>query len=169
MQFPPGVLSKPGDVIVEENTGTSNEEQPSTRWTVLDVMWGKNRWTRHLSCVDLVVAHELADTIQIERPEISHDAAGVPIKQFPSDATNPGGLVIYRDLPARVQLLTKPEADALGMRGSAGNYEVMVAQELNLTREDRIVLPDGRYLDIINYRQAQRLDVLPVIEARRQV
>jgi hypothetical protein len=167
--FPDGVISKPGDVIVEQDTCAANEEQPGTRWTVLEVGWKKNRWTRWFTCKALGLAAQLYDTIQIERPRITYDAAGVAVKQFPSDAANPGGLVTYANLPCRVQLIDKPEEDELGIRGSAGNYEITIGQDVNVTREDRILLASGTYLDVVNYRQPMRIDVLPIIEARRKV
>src|SRR5262249_41541467 len=111
----------------------------------------------------------LYDLIQIERPKITYDAAGVSVKQFPSDTTNPGGLVTYANLPCRVQITEKIEENELGIRGSGGHYEITVGQDLNVTVEDRILLANGLYLDIENYRQPMRIDVLPVIEARRKV
>jgi hypothetical protein len=169
VMFPAGVVSKPGDVIVETTTGTSNEEQPGTRWTVLAVdPWGKNRWTRRFMTKALGLSG-MEDTINVERPKITYDAAGCAIKQFPSDATNPAGVVTYASLPCRVQLVTKPEEDEMGIRGSAGDYEVTLGADINITREDRIKLASGQYLDVVNYRQAERIDQLPVIECRRKV
>jgi len=165
--FPAGVSAKPGDVIVEI-TDQANEEQPGMRWTVLEITWNKNRWTRHFLCTDRGLS-SLADTIKIERPKITYDAAGVATKQFPSDASNPGGLVIYNNLPARVQLLAKPEEDEMGMRGSAGHYEVTLPYDIQVTREDRILLVNGMYLDIMDYTQPMRLDALPLIECRRKI
>lgn len=166
--FPVGLASKPGDVVVELTDGSA-EEQPGTRWTVLEVGWGKNRQTRRLTCRDLVLAYDLRDAITIERPAITYDAAGAPYKAFPSDAVNPGGVVLYQDLPARVQLVTKDMADERGIRGLEGKYEVIVGQEVDVTSEDRIALPGGVYLDIVGYKNAMRIDELPVIVAERRV
>jgi len=166
--FPAGVFSKVGDVVVEK-TDQANEEQPGTRWVVREVQWNKNRWTRRLTCRNARIMTDLQDLITIERPKITLDTAGVPVKQFPSDATNPGGVVLYANLPARVQLLTKPEADEMGIRGSEGHYEVTVANDINVTREDRIKLTSGVYLDILDMRSMMTLDALMVLECRRKV
>src|SRR5215469_18514348 len=168
VMFPAGVASKVGDVIVEK-TDSANEEQPGTRWIVRQVQWRKNRWTRWLTCVNARIMADLQDTITIERPKITYDTAGVAVKQFPSDATNPAGVVLYANLPARVQMLTKPEADEMGIRGSEGRYEVTVANDVNVTREDRIKLTSGVYLDIVDMRSMMTLDALMVIECRRKV
>lgn len=163
----PGVLPKPADVVVETLDG-SNGQLPGTRWTVLETSLGKNRQTHRLTCRDLVLAYDLRDSITIERPAISYDAAGVPVKAFPSDA-QPGGVVLYADLPARIQLVSKEIAEQRGVRGLEGKYEVTVGQEVDVTSEDRIVLAGGMYLDIVGYQNAQRIDELPKIIAERRV
>jgi len=168
VMFPAGVVSKVGDVIVEK-TDQANEEQPGTRWIVRQMQWRKNRWTRWLTCVNARIMADLQDTITIERPKITYDTAGVAVKQFPSDAVNPAGVVLYANLPARVQLLTKPEVDEMGVRGSEGRYEVTVANDINVTREDRIKLASGVYLDVLDMRSMMTLDALMVIECRRKV
>lgn len=166
--FPPGIICKPGDAIIELAEPVSNV-MPKTRWTVLEFGWTKNRWTRRLTCRDLVLAFDLRDNITIERPVIHYNAAGAPIKRFPSDA-QPGGIALYQSLPARIQLVTKEMADERGIRGLAGKYEVIVGQEVDVTSEDRIILPSGDpYLDIVGYRNAQRIDELPVILAERRI
>jgi|SRR5215471_1249926 len=168
VMFPAGVTSKAGDVIVEKTT-QSNEEQPGTRWIVRQAQWNKHRWTRRLTCRNARIMADLQDVITIERPKITYDAAGCAVKQFPSDATNPAGVVLYANLPARVQLVAKPEEDEMGIRGSAGRYEVTVANDVNVTREDRIKLTSGVYLDILDMRSMMTLDALMVLECRRKV
>lgn len=165
--FPVNVISKPGDVVVELPDGTP-ESQPGTRWTVLDWAWGKNRQTRRLTCRDLVLAYDLRDSITIERCTLSYDAAGVPVKRFPSDAT-PGGIVLYAGLPARVQLIGKPTEEERGVRGSAGKYEIFVGREIDVTDQDRVLLSNGMYLDVLDYLHAQEIAELPRIVATRKI
>lgn len=165
--FPVGESSKPGDVVVE--TGDGAEAQPGTRWTVLEVGWGKNRQTRRLTCRDLVLSYDLRDLVTVERPALSYDAAGVPVKAFPSDLANPAGVVLYAQLPAKAQLVTKEIAEKYGIQGLEGKYRVIVGQEVDVTTEDRIVLPSGLILDIVGYENAQRTDELPVVICERRV
>ncbi len=165
--LPRGHVCKAGDVVVEPDS--LDASQPSTRWTVLEKGWGKNRQTWRLTCRDLVLAYDLRDLVTIERPAISYDAAGVPVKAFPSDPVNPGGKTLYAALPARAQLVSKDVAEQRGIRGLEGKYEVIVGQEVAVTQEDRVLLPSGMYLDIVGYTQAMRIDELPRIVAERRV
>lgn len=169
--FPRGVMSKPGDVVIELPAGypENNEAQPGTRWTVLEVGWGKNRSTRRLTCRDLVLSFDLRDSVTIERPALTFDAAGVSVKRFPSDATDPGGVTLYSDLPARCQLVTKDVAEKYGIRGLEGKYRIIVGREIDVTQEDRLLLPSGEWVDIVGYENAQRIDELPVIIGERKV
>lgn len=166
--FPTGILSKPGDVIVEQG-GALDGTLDGTRWTVLEESWGKNRQTRRLTCRNLTLAFDLRDLVTIERPAISSDAAGVQVKAYPSDPSNPGGVVLYANLPARAQLVTKEVAEQYGVRGLEGKYRVIVAQEVDVTSEDRLRLDNGLYLDVAGYENAARIDELPVVVCERRV
>jgi hypothetical protein len=163
-----GIIPKPADVIIELADGSAGA-QPGTRWTVLDAARNKNRQTHRLTCRDLVLAFDLRDSITIERPSLSYDAAGVPVKAFPSDTTNAGGVVLYSGLPARVQLITKDMAEQRGIRGLEGKYHVIVGQEVDVTQEDRVLLASGLYLDIVGYERAMRIDELPQLICERRI
>lgn len=173
--MPEGMHSKPGDVVVElpdvlaGTAGPIADTMTGTRWTVLEAAWQKFRQTRRLTCRDLVLSYELRDSVTIERPALSYDGAGVPVKAFPSDATNPGGVVLYSKLPARAQLVSKEMADQYGIRGLEGKYRVIVSQEVDVTAEDRVVLASGLILDIVGYENAQRIDELPVAICERRI
>lgn len=166
--LPSGFLPKPADVVIEL-PDDSADAVPGTRWTVLNADQNKNRQTHKLTCRNLTLAYDLRELVTIERPALSYDAAGVPVKAFPSDQSNPGGVVLYDKLPARAQLITKDVADARGIRGLEGKYRVYVAQEVDVTAEDRVQLNNGLYLDIVGYENAQRIDELPAIIAERRV
>ena len=165
---PSQVRPKMGDVVIETDDDSPGR-QPGQRWTVLDVSRGKSRQTHRLACRNLALALDLRETVTIERPAIRYDAAGVPVKAFPSDATNPGGVTLYSQLPGRAQLVTKEMADEHGIRGLEGKYEVFVDREVDVTHEDRLLLANGLYLDIVGYRNGQRIDELPVIVCERKV
>jgi hypothetical protein len=165
-QFPLNTPSKPGDVVVD--LVSEDEGRPGTRWTILEVGWGKNRNTRRFMCRDLVLSYELRDSITIERPLLVYDQAGVPVKHFPSDGAMQG-ITLYADLPARCQLISKAIAEKYAIRGLEGKYRIVVGQELDVSQEDRVILPNGEYCDIVGYENAMRIDELPVVIAERKV
>lgn len=169
--FPDGIQSKPGDVWVELPQDASDllEQTGGTRWTVLQVAWLKFHSMRRLTCRNLVLELDLADTVTVERPAISFDAAGVAVKQFPSDPVNPGGVALYENIPASVDLMSKESAEAYGIRGLEASYKIIVGQELDVSEEDRVLLSNGLYVDIIGYQQAQRIDQLPALICQRRV
>lgn len=152
-----GVTPKPGDVI---------EDDQAERWTVLTVEANRLRQTFACGCVNLVLALDLRDTVVIERASIAPDAAGVPVKSFPPA----GGRDLYV-VAARVQEVTREVAEERGVRYAKERYEVTVDRQLRDldAGEDRLrwVDPAGvtRYLDIVDYRNPERIDELPVLTA----
>lgn len=172
----PGVTPKPADVIVDSD---------GQRWTVLIAEHKalQSRW--RLTCVNLILAYQLRDQITIERPDITPDSSGVVVKKFPTVPSFPrdtqhvettGGKIIYRGI-ARVQLLAEAISEGRGIRGPELRYDVIVPHlpVEGLTTEDRIVwlrpgkeFPNTVYLDCLGYRNAARIDELPVIEAVRK-
>jgi hypothetical protein len=159
----PGALvpsdPKPGDVVVDGK---------GVRWTALTVETNRHGATFVLGCVALAVAFDLRDTIDVERPAVSYDAAGAPVMAFPSDPTNPGGEKLYSALLCRVQLLTQEVREERGIRGLESAYDVMIEQTVRVTMQDRIFWR-GTYLDITGFKQADRIDQLNVIEAKGKV
>lgn len=114
-----------------------------------------------LTCRNLVVAYDLQHRIDIQRPSISYDAAGVKLRGWP-------GSTPYSQLACRVQLLTQDMVDTLGMTAFKGTHAVMVSRQVTVGDDDRIKWVDGlttRYLDIKGVRSPERIDELPVIDA----
>lgn len=151
--LPAGIEPKPGDAI---------EDRQQRQWTVLTVARNRLGHTWTLGCVDLVIAHDLRDLVTIQRPQLSYDAAGVASKQW---------LSRYTDVPARVQSTTQSVSEERAVRAARQAYEVVVARQLADVdlAVDRIEWrdPQGetRYLDMVGFRQPDRIDELPVIEA----
>lgn len=154
--LPPGFLLSPGDAVLDGQ---------GTRWTVLTRELNRLGETLALGCVDLVLALDLRDLITIERAEISYDSAGAPVKEFRQ--------VLYT-LPAKVQLVTEEIADQRGMRASLRRYEVTLGAQVPLldVSEDRMVWTDPAgeraVLDMLELRQPERIDELPVVVAERR-
>lgn len=154
--LPANLEPAPGDVVVDGD---------GTRWTVLTCdQWAFNTVLR-LGCVNLTLAHDLRDAVDVERAALSQDAAGAYVKTFPPA----GGTVAYGSLPCRVQLVQEEIDDQRGIRGFLRRYDVTVDRQVTVTNEDRLKLADGTYLDVVGYRNATRIDELPVIEALGKV
>ena len=150
-----GVIPRVGDVVIDGK---------QRRWTVLEVQ--ENHWGQHfkLTTRDLRIAHNLRDTIIIQRATIIKDAAGVNVKLFPPD----GGSVTYNNLPCRVQLISEQVLDERGIRGREGTYTITADRQIDVNTEDRI-LWGQLILDVVGYRQAELISDLPVLDALLKV
>ena len=125
-------------------------------WTILEV--SRIAATQRYRCVcrDLILVENLRDSILIETPSYTFDTAGIRIKTFTSK---------YAGLPARVQPITSEIVDERAIRGFKTTHTVIVDRQLSVTNEDRIVLENGRILEIRGYRDPERIDELPQIDA----
>lgn len=154
-----GMAPKVGDVVIDGD---------SSRWTVLNAAFWAMQNTWRLQCRNLTLHYDLRHRVDIERPGISFDNAGVAVKQFPPS----GGRVAYGDLPCRVQLLSQEIANERGLRGFQGTHAVIVDRQVAVTNDDRVKWVENGvtyYLDIVGYHDAQRIDSLPVIDAQLRV
>lgn len=160
---------KPGDVLLDDE---------QVRWTVLGVDKRKRDrrapQTYKLQARDLRLAFQLEDLVTIETPARSLDATGARVVAW---------VPKYELLPAKVQQLAEAESEERGLRGSKVTYSVTVDRQIKVTLgEDRIVwrkgllasagataVPDDSdppvHLDITGYRNPERLDELPVMDA----
>jgi head-tail adaptor len=146
-----GVTGKPGDYITDED---------GTVYTVLEASHNAFRSFWRFVTRDLVLANDLRDTIDIQRPTIGYDSAGGKLRTFPPL----GGSTAYDDLPAKVQKLTDTLAVALGVEGFKADYAVIVGQQVTIEEGDRIKF-GSLYLDITGLRNPSRIDELPVLTA----
>jgi hypothetical protein len=147
----PGKDIKPGDAV---------RDQDGRRWTVLDLQLGKWRETWKLTCRDLILALGLRDMVDVQRAEISFDAAGAAVKTVPPD----GGTTLYASLPARVQPTSEETADARGIRGEQVRYDVIVGRQVQINPAEDRVRWRGRTLDVVRLRAPELITELPVIE-----
>lgn len=158
---------KPADVVADED---------GTRFTVLQVGQNKRSITRgqaacgtwRLEARDLVVAHELADRIDIQRAVVTLDPSGVAVRAWPPE----GGSTPYPSLPCRVQLLTDEEAEERGIRGLGQKFKVVLSKQVELTKEDRIQWVEGnrtRVLRIESLHDPEQIADLPWIDAVGEV
>ena len=158
VMLPNGLSPKPGDAIIQKD---------KTRWVILSVDNLRNGYHCQCGTVNLVLALDLRDTVDIERASIAYTDAGVKLKNFPPAS---GGTLLYSGVAAQVQLLNEDVIDQRGLRGFKGDYAVTVGIPTPLvTSEDRIRWTDtdgiSRYLDIKAVKNPDRIDELWVIDA----
>lgn len=154
-------IPKPGDQIID---------QEGVTWTVLERALKALRSTYWFMTRDLVLAHQLYDLIDIQRPGITYDEAGAIVRTWPDDPNTPAGAVLYKQLAAKVQLITQESVFALGISGLKGNYVCYVAKDVDIVKGDRLAWykPSGVvYLDILGQHDPQRIDALPVLDCQQ--
>ena len=166
--LPPNIDDpKPGDVLV-----TSDD----SRWTILTVdhRRGDMNGTQcyGLNSRNLALYYDLRDTIDIEMPEMVLDPMGAMVKTWKTK---------YAGIPAAVQKISEAVVEERAIRGLKGTYQVTVDRELHVSLHDRIAWtprargmdnpPAGtlQYLEIVGYRNAERLEELPQIDAEAAV
>lgn len=159
--MPDYVTPRVGDQIIDhaqpsQDGGLQNEERT---WTVLELnqqVLG-TRWK--CVCRDMVIANGLTDTITIYTPTVSLDATGAQTRSWTA---------VHSNLAARVQPENTDQFDSRGIRASKVNYSVFVPQDVTVRNSNgdwgKIVWGSVT-LDITGYQQAERIDVLPVIQA----
>lgn len=162
--LPKGFVPKPADQI---------EDADGNPWTVLEAdntVLG-SKW--YLVCRNPIIAFDLKDVIDIQAPAISYDAQRTKLKAWPDDAT-PGGSVLYASLACRVQPLESAVVDELDVRGFKGTHAIYLSKQLTVDtawNENRVKWTVGAltfYLDVLDYKQADQIDQLPILDTRLQ-
>lgn len=144
-----GVTPKVGDQV---------EDAGGTRWTVLTVDSRKFGLTTALTTRDLVLVYALRDTLTQGRSAAGPDAAG---------GRTPRYATVAADVPAKVQEVAAAAGDRLGQRQAPRVYEITVGQRLALRALDRLTDQAGTVYQVTGWRQADRIDVLMVVDAER--
>ena len=149
---------KPGDLITDAD---------GSIYTVLetDLAALKSFW--RLTTVNLSIAFDLQDAVDVQRATIILDGAGAAVKLFPPD----GGQTLISGLACRVQPTEEAIRDERGIRGPAVKYDVTISQSATgISTEDRLLwTAQGRYLEIRRIRNPERIDELPVMECELTV
>lgn len=156
-----------GCVIIEADGSRWTVQEEASR-QVFDTLW-------RLDTLNLSLAHDLRDSISIERATIIPDSAGVPVKTFPPAGWNltkqgqpSAGILLYYQIAARVQKMSDEIKDTRGIRAFTGNYVVVIDRPIAVSLEDRVNWVDAggiqRYLDIKGSHDADRIDELPKLD-----
>ncbi len=128
-------------------------------YTVLDIGRAGGQQVWDLTTVDLVIAANLCNAIDIQRPNITRDAANVTVRTWPGTTT-------YAALACRIQIVDAKISRQRDLRGFRGNVQIYLSQQVTLGPEDRVqVTGSGKIYQILGYHGPQRIDELPVIDA----
>ncbi len=180
----PGILVhvgplKPRDLVtvggqIQPGAGTSVDQ--GTIYTTLEAAANRrdgsgNPATWRLICRDPIIAYDLQDTITIEQASDDRSTPAV-LRLWPSDSNSPsrGGSVIVSNLPCRVQPQQAETVQERGLEGQETKYTIYLSQQIAFAniRECR-VLWKGKILSRLVYHDAERIDLLPVLEAILEV
>jgi len=145
-------------VIYEPKPADRITDSDGVVWTVLEakpVGLGSSISHHRLVCRNLVVAAELYDLIDVERPTITYDASGVALRAWTT---------AYSAVGARVQSQEAVAVEERGLYGFRGTHLIYCGQQLTLTAEDRVKL-GTTYYEVRGWRNAQRIDELFTIDA----
>jgi len=140
---------QPGDVLIDE---------AGDRWTILGVRPATlgSRW--HCVCRNLIAAHGLDDTVDIERAVIAKTDAGA--EQFSWQ-------------PWRTDLLSKIQPADTSLQASdertesVARFRVYLLEDIEIDATCRVRAADGTTYRILASHRRQRLDELMYLEVQR--
>jgi hypothetical protein len=127
-------------------------------WTILTVEVRGAGSRLRCSARNLRIAHALDDRIEIQQAMWGEGESGPEIV---------GWQTLRTAVPARIQ----PEQVTVDHTGDAptstATYRVLLADDTSLDHNHRLVGPDGTIYQILEYSQAERIDVLPIAIVRK--
>lgn len=128
-------------------------------WTVQDAKLNTLKSTWVCVSLNLKIVYNLQDTLTLQRPVFSVDAA--------SSRTYPTYTVIAQNIPCRFQETGTEVGDERGKRLTVHRYDVPVAARLYTTVEDQVVDQSGNVYEVLRTRDSDRIDQLQVLECKR--
>jgi len=150
-----GTTAKPADRIIDAD---------AVAWTALEVRKIVLGSVWRIMSRNLVLAHDLRDTISIERATFTTDAMGGDVRSWPPGS----GTTPYANIAAKVQKITDDLRIVLGIQGFEGTYAVIIDRDVTLGPNDRVKFGTAPpvYLDILGLKNPTRIDELPVLDCR---
>lgn len=147
-----GISPKPRDVLLDD-AGDS--------WTILDAAHAMLGRFWRVNTRNLAIANQLYDTVDLQHPTITQTAAGNRSVAWTTVATG---------VHCRVQPRQTEAFDERGVRSSRTVYDVFFASNVSVTAADgnfgRLVWGSVN-LQIVTYKDAERIDSLPVAECHK--
>jgi hypothetical protein len=146
----PGIdLPRIGDAIIDAANDC---------WMILSIE-ERGAKTR-LRCVtrNLHIVHQLLDRVDIQIA-IWEDSGGGP--------EIVGWTVLRSAVPARIQPIQTTIDNAVDPPTSAANFRIMLADDIPLDHNHRLVGSDGTIFQLLEYSQAERIDTLPVATVKK--
>ena len=141
---------KPGDLITAEGVD----------WTILEAEDNTLRSTWRCMTRDLILAYDLRGVLSVKRPPAATATDAATGRVFTYET-------IYSGIPCRFQETSAEVGEERGKRVTIKHYTVTVNQRLRLTIEDQIVDEDGEIYEVTGWDNADRIDQLMTIEARK--
>lgn len=142
-----GVTPKPGDVVTASGVN----------WTILECPLNTLRSTYRCMTRDMVLAHDLRDTLNVKRPRATVTTDGAGSRTYSYDT-------VYTGIAARFQEVSADATDERGKRLTARRFQVWVETRLYLTVEDQITDQAGNVYELKGWRDADRIDQLQQLE-----
>lgn len=137
------------------------EDATLQRWTILASDYEQADRVYDLTTVNLAVLFDLRHVATFYAPSATVDAAGARTPTFTAQQPS---------VSARFQLETGQEVEQRGQVGAQRTYSVYVEElPAAFTTDWQVRDGDGNIYDPVRWRNAQRLDELPVIECERRL
>lgn len=136
---------KPGDLV---------KDSSELEWTVLTAEYDQLDQVWNLTTVDLSLANDLKDKIDIYQPDSTVDTAG---------AYNPTFTTKYASLNCRIQEISGSESEQRGLRGTLKRYEIYLAKQVEVSTRFYAQDSEGNKYDIVSWSNPDRIDELQVL------
>ena len=151
LQLPAGEIAPElGDAIIDSN---------NRRWTVLEMstLVQLGRWR----CIarDLAVAHSCMSRVDVERAVWDDLGSGPEIVDW---------VYVVTAMPVRIQHEEISTDEFADPPISSEVFRIVLSETIKLEPNDRFVTEDGVVYRLLSYRQAERIDALPVAIVRRE-
>jgi hypothetical protein len=127
-------------------------------WTILSIE--ERVANTRLRCVtrNLQIVHQLLDRVDIQIA-IWEDSGGGP--------EIVGWTVLRSAVPARIQPIQTTIDNAVDPPTSAATFRIMLADDIPLDHNHRLVGSDGTTFQLLDYSKAERIDTLPVATVKK--
>jgi hypothetical protein len=135
-------------------------DQSGACWTILSVSQRSAKTRLRCQSRNLHVAHGLTNRVDVQQAIWDDLGSGPEIV---------GWSILRTAVPARIQPLQSNIDATADPPTSTATCQIVLGEELPLDHNHRIVGPDGAVYQLVEYSQADRIDVLPIVTAVKLV